>query len=158
MLLLTKIQEYIKKYDMKTLCNMSWINDRVFLSLLKQEHRKYHRNTLDILYSFFHIEKDKFYKDNIKKWYPKTESLLWTLVRFKRVRQNLSIHKLAKNIKMDSRALARIESWDALPYYNNWSVQHILEELNFSDEEKGKVKKYIEVMKNIEKLVKKYEI
>ena len=157
-MLIQKIKEYIKKYDLQTLCNMSWINRRVILSLLKWDHRKYRKTTLDILYDFFKLKHDKFYFENLKKWYPKTESLLWTLIRFKRVRRNIELEKLAKQIKMDSRALKRLESGDALPYYNNWSIQHVLDVLEFTKEEREIVENYIKIMRKTEKLVKKYEI
>lgn len=157
-MLIKKIKDYIKKYDIQTLCNMSWINRRVILSIIKSEHKKYRKTTLDILYDFFKLDKDQFYYENFKKWHPKTESILWTFIRFKRVRENLELDSLAKLIKMDSRALARLESWDALPYYNNWSIQNIMNVLKFSESEKKITEDYIIIMRKTEKLVKKYEL
>lgn len=157
-MLLKKIKSYLKEHSLKILCGHSWVHESVILSLVKWEHKKYNRNILDILYEFFNLEKDNFYRDNMKKWYPKTESLLWTLIRFKRVRKEINLEMLASDTKMWARALARIESGDSLPYYNSWSIQHIMEALQFTKEERKQVKDYIEVMKNIEKLVKKYEI
>ena len=71
---------------------------------------------------------------------------------------DIDISVLAKQIKMSDRALARIESGDSLPYYNSWSIQHIMEALLFTEEEKQMVADYIDVMKKVEKMVKKYEI
>jgi len=71
---------------------------------------------------------------------------------------DIDLQVLAKQIKMSDRALARIESGDSLPYYNSWSIQHIMEVLRFSDSEKKMVADYIDVMKKIEKMVQKYEI
>jgi ribosome-binding protein aMBF1 (putative translation factor) len=90
----------------------------VFYSLLKRDWRKYNKNTLDILYDFFKINRDNFYRDNLKKWYPKTPSLFGTFIRYKRLQQEIDIHKLAKKIKMDQRALARLESGDSLPTFD----------------------------------------
>jgi len=157
-MLVEKVKIFLKDYSLKTLCIQSWVHESVILSLIKWEHKKYHRNILDILYAFFNLKKDAFYRENMKKWYPKTESLLWTLVRFKRVRMDIDLQVLAKQIKMSDRALARIESGDSLPYYNSWSIQHIMEVLRFSDSEKKMVADYIDVMKKIEKMVQKYEI
>ena len=157
-MLIQKIKDYIKQYDLNTLTDMSWINRRVILSLIKWEHKKYRKTTLDILYDFFHLKKDQFYYDNFKKWYPQTESILWTLIRFKRVRKNLELDQLAKSIKMDSRALARLESGDSLPYYKSWSIQNIMEILDFNDTEKKIIEEYMKVMIKTKKLVKKYEL
>lgn len=157
-MLIQKIKEYLKEYSIRSLCDRSWIHDSAILSMIKGEHKKYRRNTLDILYEFFSLEKDNFYRENMKKWFPKTESLLWTLIRFKRVRANLNLGVLAKQIKMSERALARIESGDSLPYCNSRSIKHIMEVLEFTKEEKEIIGRYIEVMKETEKLVKKYEI
>lgn len=52
-MLLEKIQEYIKKYDIKTFSRYSWVWIPVILSILNLENKKYNKKTLDILYHFF---------------------------------------------------------------------------------------------------------
>lgn len=157
-MLLQKIQEYIKKYSLKDLAFSSSVWVRVILSILALENKKYNKSTLDVLYEFFKLEKDDFYMQNMKKWYPKTETLLGSLFRLKRIWKNKDIHDIAKDIKMEKRALARLESGDALPNYNSYTIQKIIEVLEFSDLEKKIIKDYISSMKNIEALVKKYDI
>lgn len=157
-MLVKKIREYLDSHTIQELHNCTWVCPWVFYSILKRDWRKYNKNTLDILYDFFNIKRDNFYKDNLKKWYPKTPSLFWTFVRYKRLQKEIDLHKLSKNIKTDKRALARLESWDSLPTFDWWTIQHLMDELEFTDDEKTMTKIYIETMKMLEKTVKKYDI
>lgn len=157
-MLVEKIRNYLDTHTIQELHNATWVCTDVFYSLLKRDHKKYNKNTLDILYSFFKIERDIFYKDNLKKWYPKTPSLFGTFIRFKRLKLEIDLHDLAKSIRTDERALARLESWDALPTFDSWTIQHIFDALQFTDEEKTMAKIYIDNMKWLEKTIKKYDI
>lgn len=113
---------------------------------------------MDILYNFFKLERDQFYKDNLKKWYPKTPSLFGTFIRFKRLKLEIDLHDLAKSIRTDERALARLESGDALPTFDGWTIQHLMDALKFTDDEKTMTKIYIDNMKWLEKTIKKYDL
>jgi len=104
------------------------------------------------------MDRDAFYKENLKKWYPKTPSLFGTLIRFKRLRLEIDLHDLAKMIKTDERALARLESGDALPTFDGWTIQHLMDALQFNEDERTMAKVYIDTMKWMEKTVKKYDI
>jgi len=157
-MLIVKIKEYLNGHTIQELYNNTGISTGVFYSLLKRDWKKYNKNTLDILYSFFRLDRDEFYNNNLKKWYPKTLSLFGTLVRYKRVRKNIDIDELARMMKIEKRALCRLESWDALPTFDSWTIQHLIIALDFTKEEIENTKKYIDNMKRLEKTVKKYEI
>lgn len=157
-MLVEKIRDYLNTHTIQELHGETWVCTGVFYSLLKRDWKKYNKNTLDILYSFFKLERDQFYKDNLKKWYPKTPSLFGTFIRYKRLKMEIDLHDLAKKIRTDERALARFESWDALPTFDGWTIQHLMEALQFTDEEKTMAKIYIDNMKWLEKTIKKYDI
>lgn len=157
-MLVEKIREYLDTNTIQDLHNATWVCTGVFYSLLKRDWKKYNKNTLDILYSFFGLDRDQFYKDNLKKWYPKTPSLFGTFVRYKRLKLEIDLKDLAKKIKTDQRALARLESGDALPTFDWWTIQHLMDALQFTDEEKSMTKIYIDNMKWMEKTIKKYDI
>lgn len=157
-MLVEKIREYLDTHTIQDLHNKTWVCTGVFYSLLKRDWKKYSKNTLDILYDFFELQRDQFYNDNLKKWYPKTPSLFGTFVRYKRLHMEIDIKQLAKLVRVDERALARLESWDALPTFDSWTIQHIMDTLNFTDEEKTMTKIYIDNMKWMEKTIKKYDI
>lgn len=152
-----KLREYLWKHSIEHLYHKTWISPTVFYKILKREWKKYNKNTLDILYDFFNLPIDSFYKENLKKWYSKTPSLFWTFVRYKRLKYQISVDELAKKIKMEKRALLRLESWDALPWYNSHSIQNIFEILNFTKEEREETDKYISNMKWIERRIKELE-
>lgn len=157
-MLVEKIRDYLNTHTIQELHGETWVCTGVFYSLLKRDWKKYNKNTLDILYTFFKLERDQFYKDNLKKWYPKTPSLFWTFIRYKRLKMEIDLHDLAKKIRTDERALARLESGDALPNFDGWTIQHLMEALQFTDEEKTMAKIYIDNMKWLEKTIKKYDI
>lgn len=157
-MLIVKIREYLDKHTIQELHAQTGVCTGVFYSLLKRDWKKYNKNTLDILYTFFSMERDAFYKENLKKWYPKTPSLFGTLIRFKRLKLEIDLSDLAKMIKTDERALARLESGDALPTFDGWTIQHLMDALQFTDDERTMAKVYIDTMKWLEKTVKKYDI
>lgn len=157
-MLVEKIREYLDTHTIQELHHETGICTGVFYSLLKRDWKKYSKNNLDILYKHFGLERDQFYKDNIKKWYPKTPSLFGTFIRYKRLQMEIDLHELSKMVRVDERALARLESGDALPTFDSWTIQHIFDALNFTDEEKTMTKIYIDNMKWLEKTIKKYDI
>lgn len=157
-MLVEKIRSYLDNHTIQDLHHSTGICTGVFYSLLKRDWKKYSKNTLDILYKFFDIKRDQFYNDNLKKWYPKTPSLFGTFVRYKRLKMEIDLKQLSQLVRVDERALARLESGDALPTFDSWTIQHIFDALKFTDEEKTMTKIYIDNMKWLEKTIKKYDI
>jgi predicted transcriptional regulator len=84
--------------------------------------------------------------------------LFGTFIRCKRLKLEIDLWELAKSVRVDQRALARLESGDALPTFDSWTIQHIFNALEFTDEEKTMTKMYIDNMKRMEKIVKQYDI
>ncbi len=157
-MLVEKIRTYLNENTIQDLHHETWICVGVFYSLLKRDWKKYSKNNLDILYTHFQLDKDQFYKDNLKKWYPKTPSLFGTFIRYKRLQMEIDLPELSKLVRVDERALARLESGDALPTFDSWTIQHLMDTLQFTDEEKTMAKLYIENMKWLEKTIKKYDL
>lgn len=156
-MLLEKIQEYIKKYDLRTFSRDSWVWIPVILSILNLENKKYNKKTLNILYDFFDLEKDDFYRKNLEKWYPKTKNILWNFIRIKRLKKNKDLENLAKTLKMDKRALARLEAWESFPSYNSYTIQKIIENLDFSEKEKQIIKNHLKSCQEVKKILKNYD-
>lgn len=156
-MLLEKIQEYIKKYDIKTFSRYSWVWIPVILSILNLENKKYNKKTLDILYHFFKLEKDDFYKQNLKKWYPKTKNILWNFIRIKRIAKNKDLDSLAREMKMEKRALARLEAWESLPSFNSYTIQKIIKTLEFDEKEIEIVRSFLYSCREVKKFLKKYD-
>ena len=152
-MLINKINDYLKINNIKNLSNQSWIWENVFLSILNKENRKYNKNTLDILYSFFWLSRDDFYLNNLKKRNPKTNCLFGYFIRLKRLKKNINILELAKKIKMGDRAIARIEAGDSLPSFNSYTIENLSNFLEFNNNEKKIIKKYIEITKELNNLL-----
>ncbi|MCT4616615.1 MAG: hypothetical protein N4A38_00215 [Candidatus Gracilibacteria bacterium] len=153
------VSEYIDKYGLKKLHNETGITKVILLDIAKnKKNKKYFTNTLNILYDFFKLKKgDEFYRQNFKKWNPKTPSLFGNLIRTKRLQKFMSLDDLSRAIKADKRGLARIEAGDSLPSENSWNIKHIFLCLDFTPEEQELTKNYISTMKKLNETVKQYE-
>lgn len=155
-----EIKRFINNHEngMKKLVDQTGIGDAVFKNLLSDDNknRKYFKQTLDILYDFFDIPRDHFYKMNLKKWYPKTLSILWSLLREKRCALGLDIEEVARATQIDRRALARLEAGDSMPNAQSYTILKLCKMLNFNKEEMQKINAYINAYKDIEKISKKY--
>ena len=136
------------------------ISSWVISSLLKDDNknRKFFKQTLDILYGFFDLPRDHFYKANLKKRYPKTLSILWSLFRAKRCELGLDIRDVASITQIDRRALARLEAGDSMPNENSYTIKTLCRVLKFDEKEIKKIGLYIQTYKDIEKISKKYTL
>lgn len=120
----------------------------------KWKYKKQRKETLDILYEYFKLEKDDFYNENIKKWQMPTQSVLGTFLRRKRLEKWLSIHDVAKKIKWDDRQIARIEAGDSLPDYSSYYITKFFEIYEFTDDEKNTVSWFIVILRDLVNLSK----
>lgn len=105
------MQEYIEKYSIERLEQETGVKNAILREILNNNPRraKFRQTTLDALYEFFGLVADNFYFDNLKKWYPKTETLLGTFLRTKRIQMGYSHEKLASLINGNKLAIQRLE-------------------------------------------------
>lgn len=145
-----KIKEFIDINNMKILRQETWIWCKAIYSI-KNWHRnkKYTKQTLDTLYDFFEISKDKFYIDNMKKWLKSDESILWVLLKKRRDKLWLSKKEVAKIIKWTEREMTRIESWDVAPKFNSYYLRELIKLYNFSESEWNQIKWYVASLHDI---------
>ena len=145
-----KITSFLKENNMKILRRETWIWCKAIYSI-KRWHRnkKYTKQTLDTLYDFFNLKKDKFYNDNLKKWLKSDESILWVLLKKKREQLWLSKKEVAKIIKWTEREMTRIESWDVAPKFNSYYLRELIKLYNFSESEWNQIKWYVASLHDI---------
>lgn len=132
-----------------------WINRKTLKKIYEKRYDKINKKTLDHLYCFFRLEKDNFYNKILSKRYPETDSLLWNIIRKKRLEKIMDLHDLSKKIKIERRTLSRVEAWDTMPTPNSYTMKHLLSELEFSTSEKEIINSYIASTKSLKKLLKK---
>ncbi len=145
-----RIKEFLEKNNMKKLRQETWIWCKAIYSI-KNWHRnkKYTAQTLDTLYEFFELKKDKFYKDNMKKWLKSDESVLWNLMKTRREKLNLSKKEVAKMIKWTEREITRIEAWDVAPKFNSYYLRELLRLYGFSEPEWNQIRWYVASLHDI---------
>jgi len=153
-----RINSYLKVNPIKDLERYSWVSRKTLTRIAKhKEGNKYYKKTLDILYKFFKIDKDKFYVENNKKWHWDSSSLLWRMVRNKRIYEHKDLATLSKEMNVDVRVLGRVERWECCPLSDSWTINSIIDKLNFSELERKVTNEFIESIKKMESLVKKWE-
>ncbi len=157
-----EIKNYLSNHDkgMSSLSMKTWISEGLLKEVLSEDNRnkKFFKQTLDILYDFFWIERDHFYKSNLKKRYPQTLSILWSLFRSKRCSLWYNIDELSQASGVDRRVIARLEAGDSLPKDKSFTIKSVCDVLDFPEDEREFIAVYIQAHKDIEKISKKYNL
>ena len=154
-MLIHKVKEYLALHGSQKLCNETGLSADVINAITEPTRRiKFKSTTLDVLYDFFRLYKDNFYHANLKKRYPKTQSMLWSYFRLKRMKKNLSLEQLAHKIKSSKLSIIRLELGESLPSFLSYTMQSVLKELEFNEEEIRIVKQMIIAVKDIENLLR----
>lgn len=150
------LQQFIDKYGKPALKNQTGVSDNVIEAILAGNPKgiKFRATTLDILYDFFRLSKDNFYNDNLRKRYPKTDTMLGTFIRQKRTAMGMGVEELADKIKSTKLAILRLELGESLPSFASYTIQNVMFQLKMSPEERQLVKNFIQSVKDIEKLLK----
>lgn len=150
-----KFEKYVEEKWFIDFEREIWINRKTLKKIYEKRYEKINKKTLDHLYWFFRLDKDTFYNKILSKRYPDTESLLWNLIRKKRLEKVMDLHDLSKRIKIERRTLSRVEAWETLPTPNSYTMTHLLSELEFEPVEKEIINNYISSTKSLKKLFKK---
>lgn len=138
-LIVEKIREYKTRngeYWLSRLSDRTGLGTIAIENVFYQRKQKYKISTLDELYDYFKIEKDEWYKSNLKKWHQKPDSIIWSIFRAKRIEMWLSLHDAARENKIDERTIKRLESGDALPRFEQYTMKRLVNFYGFTDEEK----------------------
>lgn len=149
-LLQEKIIEFEKENWLKQLFFATGINVWI-LRKIKNWNRKhkYKRITLNSLYTYFKIQRDSFYIENMKKRVKPTESLLWEIFREKRISLGYELYDVAKLIKWDVRQLARFEAWDSLPSYRGYYINELVKLYWFDEETTEKIRWFVCILNDL---------
>ena len=134
MLLKEKIQDYISKNKVYNLYKNTWISANVFSKIRNNIDWKIYKKKLDILYSFFEIEKDDFYFKNLEKWIIKEDNNdFWNVLKEKRVKKCITIFQLWNLSRLSLPTIHKLENWKTMP--NSNTRKNIYKAMEFSNEE-----------------------
>lgn len=141
---------------MATLHSQTGVPKKVLYEIMQDcKKTTFEKQYLTILYEFFRLEKDSFFELKQKKRRTKTPALLGRFITWKRIDAKLSRAELAKKALMDTRAIFRLESGDAMPAWNSYTFEQFRHLLKFTDDEMKVVKNYVSASKNLEAIVRK---
>lgn len=126
-------------------------------SLLNGKYNKIRPKKLERLYRHYDLPVDKFYIENLQKRYKPNESVLGNLFMVRRIQKGLTVAQVAKKIKGDVRSINRIEAGNSLPSYRGRYILKLLELYDFTEEEENTIKRYIVNLKDMVKILRKYD-
>jgi len=139
-LITIKLREYMAKhhpYGMKMICDRTGIGHVAIDNIIHEKKSKYKLSTLNALYEYFKIERDDWYRSNMKKWHQRPDSILGSYFREKRIALSLSIHEVARSLRnIDERTIYRIESGDSFPDYSSYTIIKLIEYYKIPEDEK----------------------
>jgi len=159
-----KLNEYLCNWSLSGISQETWVDPRQIKILLhynlnsKSSNHKFTQRTLDAVYDFFDMDRDKFYLENLSKWNKPTEAILGTIFRKKRIAMWWSLDEVARQIKWDVRQLRRIESGDSLPSYKSYYITQLINLYEFNEEEQWTIRWFICILSDLVKINNKYDL
>lgn len=149
----TKINEYLKNNSIRSLMKETKVSCWIIYLLKDWVNRKYSKRILDNIYSLLKIEKDEFYKKNV--FIPQSHNDLWLFFKIRRERLWLSTNQVAKLIKWEERQVRNFENWFVDYKPNSYYFTKLVELYDINWEEKEKILRYSNSLKELLDLQKK---
>lgn len=156
-----EITNYLTKHSLSSLWEKTHIDVRQIKALLNyssNQEIKFTQRVLDRIYHFFWLDKDDFYRRNLKKRYKPTEAILGNIFRHKRIELWYSLKEIAYMLKWDERQLRRIESWDSLPWYSSYYITQLIKIYWFNQNEAETIRWFICILSDMVKINNKYDL
>lgn len=144
-----RMAAFRKEHGNGTLSARTGLSESMLDEVLRGKHGKHRKNNLDILYSFFGLEPDAWYRANMKKWVKPTESVLGEMFRKKRLSMGMSLEDVRKATKIGTRQLARLEAGDSLPSFSSYTVTKLLELYDFDEGQRERIRWFVVVLRDI---------
>lgn len=154
-MLIPMIKNFVKEHWIWILSKRTGVSRQSVYNLLNNKNATFKKSTLDKLYSFFHLYKDEFYLQNLKRQYQDWHSYLARLLQDKRISMWLSRYDIVKGAIISEKTISRIERW-WVP--DIWTLEQILPILKFSVEESNVIIEFAKHLKVLADLQKKYSI
>lgn len=154
-MLIPLVKNYIKEHSMESLSIISWVSRQSLHNLVNKRKPTFRKQTLDKLYSFFHLYKDEFYIQNFKRQYQDWPSYLARILQNKRLWLGLSRHELARRSLISEKTISRVERW-WMP--DDWTLNSLIPALWFNDQEKQEIINFSKQLRVLVNLHKKYAI
>jgi len=152
-----KINDFLDENSVDELRKETWIGCKAIYSIRNgYKNKKYTNQTLDMLYEFFNVDKDDFYYENLKKWLKSDESILWSLLKKRREKLNLTKLDVANTLKWTVREISRIEAWDVAPKLNSYYLRELLKLYWFTESEWNQIRWYVSSLHDIIELNRKH--
>ena len=157
-LIVEKIREYKDRnweYWLARLSDRTGLGHIAIENVFRQRKEKYKISTLDSLYDYFKLEKDEWYRANLKKWHEQHDSILGNIFREKRISMSYTISRVAREIRVDEKTIKNIETGSTLPHFNQYTFKKLLNLYDFSDEERTTIAWWITITHDLMMVYKK---
>lgn len=144
-----RMAAFRREHGNGTLSARTGLSESMLDEVLRGKHGKHRKHNLDILYSFFGLEPDAWYRANMKKWVKPTESILGEILRKKRLSLGMSLDDVRRATKIGTRQLARLEAGDSLPSFSSYTVGALLDLYGFDDAHRERIRWFVVVLRDM---------
>lgn len=150
-LVVRKLYEYMARHDnirdgIKAFHNRTGLGTIFIMNILEMKQIKHNIAPMNALYDYFQVERDDFFKNNLKKWHQDPESIIGRIFRERRIQMNKQIHEVSLATKIDDRTIRRIECGESLPNFDSYSINRLVNYYDFSEQERHTIGWYITIM------------
>jgi hypothetical protein len=80
-----------KENGLEYLANRVGVSYSFLYSLVNSKYNKVNKNKLEKLYDHYHLDKDSFFIDNLRKWYKPNNSILGNIFMVRRIQKGRTV-------------------------------------------------------------------
>ena len=133
-----KLREYINTRWRHDLSSRTGLKGKAIDNVCNLSGSYIRKDTLDTLYDFFNIPHDEFYFSEFIKnpAMKKNEGVIGNILRIRRLKMWLSIHSVARKIRVSDDTIMRIERSEQLPSYRSYTIMQLMDLYNFNENER----------------------
>ena len=155
-----KLQNFIKNFlqnnSITDFQKATGLGVGTIIALRDGKNEKFSKKILDACYYFFSLPKDREYYEMCSPRRTNTD-VIGNILYYKRISLGLTIFRVSADTKVSEKQIARLECGKSSFSRTSTTIQPLIEYYKFSDEEKDVIYKHLELMKNLTKIVKKYQ-
>ncbi len=147
-LLAKKLKEYIQNHrnGKQLITQLTWVKEAALDNVLLWRTEKHKLTTINALYEFFRLQRDEWYRENLKKWKINTSTMFGEFFHELRIRSWKSIQEVASDLRnIDERTLERLENGHTFPYCNSYTIMKLIEYYGLNEEQKGNILWYLSI-------------
>lgn len=146
--LIEKLSAFIRTHRgaKQLITQLTGVKEAAIDNILHNRTPKHKISTINALYKFFRLERDEWYKQNLKNWKINTSNMFWEFFHDLRVKAGKTRQEVSDDLRnIDTRTLERLENWETFPYCGSYTVIKLMEYYGLNEEQKWNILWYLSI-------------